>query len=241
MPDQVGTWSYECSFSDGAPGAEGTFRCVADGGRPGPLRLDPANPHGWVSADGSHFFPRAYTAPELFVAGNHARKPVFAFETSWEGDPQRDPLRLGAQATPGKLSPDQVRTGAWGSLMGGAFYLYAECFEPTLTWGNGNAFRFIEIMHDFLGGLAYWKLQPDPALVNSGSLCLADPGREYVVYRQSGGTITIDLPGAGAAFKAEWLDPRTGAGKTAVAAEGGAKQTFSCPDKQDWVLHLRSH
>lgn len=316
MPDQVGIWSYECSFSDGASGASGVFRCVADGANPGPLRIDPVNPHCWVFADGSHFFPRAYTAPELFVAASqtcrtywiarvapywnvtwniagewdelltqpefddlgtflkemdpwkhpltshalgttvdrpwvdfrvqqfaagtssdsitnasramadYTNKPVFAFETSW-------------QATPGKLTADQVRTGAWGSLMGGAFYLYAECFEPTLTWGDGSAFEFIEIMNDFLGGLAYWKLKPDETLVNEGSLCLADPGCEYVVYRQSGGTIIVNLPDIGHVFRAEWLDPRTGDRKVAAAVDGGAKQTFPCPDAMDWVLHLR--
>ncbi len=446
MPDQVGTWSYECSFSDGAPGKSGTFDCAGDEARPGPLRVDPANPHCWVFADGSHFFPRAYTAPELFVAGdktcrtywidyffstkhrfnlcnvnllnfvgvgnklnwqgtpykapdpvraggyvsitgnglfpflysgprprfdggsnvdwlrpnlrcwanvdevlreletrhivwfNHwgmlgwdwsgngrllvppearkavlrywiarlapywnvtwniagewdelltsaefdgvgtflkeidpwkhpltshalgtttdrpwvdfrvqqfsagtssdavtnagrasadyADKPVFAFETSWE-------------ATPGKLTADQVRTGAWGSVMGGAFYLYAECFEPTLTWGDGRAFPYIEIMNDFLSGLAYWKLKPDHTLVNADSLCLADAGREYIVYRQDGGTVTVDLPNAGGIFQAEWLDPRTGARRAAGAVGGGAKRTFICPDTQDWVLHLK--
>lgn len=446
MPDQVGTWSYECSFSDGTPGKSGRFDCVGEGARPGPLRVDPANPHCWVFADGSHFFARAYTAPELFVAANqtycthwidyffgtrhrfnlcnanllnfvgvgeelnwrgtpykapdpsqegryvaitgsglfpflysgprprfdggsnvdwlrpsircwsnvdeilselearkvvwfnhwgmlgwewsgngrllvpaaarkavlrywiarlapywnvtwniagewdelltpaeldelgtfvkemdpwkhpltshalgttvdrpwvdfrvqqfaagtssdavtnagraaadYANKPVFAFETSWE-------------ATPGKLTADQVRTGAWGSVMGGAFYLYAECFEPTLAWGDGRAFGFIEIMNDFLGGLSCWQLKPDHALVNSGSLCLADPGWEYVVYRQSGGVITIDLSGIELGFKTEWLDPRTGVRTPAAAVEGGAKRTFSCPDARDWVLHLQ--
>jgi len=447
IPDRVGVWSYECSFSDGALGKTGTFACSRDEAKPGPLRVDSANPRCWTFADGTHFFPRAFTAPELFIAGNrnhrtywidyffgakhefnfcnvnllnfvgvgeelnwkgtpykapdparaggyvtisgnglfpflysgarplfdggsnadwlrpsircwanvdqilselearkvvwfnhwgmigwdwsgngrllvpatarkpvlrywiarlapywnvtwniagewdelltpaefdelgtllkemdpwkhpvtshalgttvdkpwvdfrvqqfsagtssdsvtnagrasadYANKPVFAFETSWE-------------ATPGKLTPDQVRTGAWGSLMGGAFYLYAECFEPTLTWGDGGAFPFIEIMNDFFGGLAYWRLKPDHALVNSGSLCLADPGREYAIYRQSGGTITIDLPNAGPAFKAEWLDPRTGAGKAAAAVEGGERRTFTCPDARDWVLHLEA-
>ena len=75
-------------------------------------------------------------------------------------------------------------------------------------------------------------------MVNSGSLCLADPGREYVVYRQAGGTITIDLPEAGPVFKAEWLDPRTGARKAAAIVKGGENRTFACPDAGDWVLHL---
>ncbi len=59
-----------------------------------------------------------------------------------------------------------------------------------------------------------------------------------MVYRQGGGTITINLPEAGRVFKAEWLDPRTGARKAAAAGEGGVQRTFSCPDARDWVLHL---
>ena len=79
------------------------------------------------------------------AAADYAYKPVFAFETSWE-------------ATPGKLTPDQVRTGTWGSVVGGASYLYAECFEPTLIWGDGRAFPFVNIMHDFFSGLEYRHL-----------------------------------------------------------------------------------
>src|SRR5262249_19335298 len=151
---------------------------------------------------------------------------VFAFETSWE-------------ATPGKLTADQVRTGAWGSVMGGAFYLYAECFEPTLTWGDGQAFRFVEIMHDFLASLRYWELKPDPALVSQGSLCLANPGVEYVIYRQDGAPIVIDCSKAqpGTTFKAEWLNTRTGAKTTSGTVAAARQLSFNCPDPNDWVLH----
>jgi len=447
MPDQLGAWSYDCSFSDGTPSTSGKFHCVADGAKPGPLRVDPANGRYWVFADGTRFWPRAYTAPELFVAANeqhrqfwveyffgakhrfnfcnanllnfvaigenlnwqgtpyqapdpaqegrfveiagnglfpfhysgarprfdggsnvdwlrpsircwanvdkvlgeleayqvvwfnhwgmvgwdwsgngrllvppearkavlrywiarlapywnitwnvagewdelmklaefdelgafieeadpwkhpltshalgttvdrpwvdfrvqqfaagtsgdaitnarraaadYANKPVFAFETSWE-------------AMPGKLTADQVRTGAWGSLMGGAFYLYAECFEPTLTWGDGGAFRFVEITHDFFSGLPYWKLKPDHALVNSESLCLTERGEQYIVFRQSGRTMILDLSDEPPTrvFKAEWLNPRTGEKRAAGTVSGGAARSFACPDSQDWVLHL---
>ena len=449
MPDQVGPWSFASSFSDGAPGPGGTFRCVAKGARPGPLRIDPANRHCWIFADSTHFLARAYTAPELFVAGNerhrqfwvdhffgarhrfnlcnanllnfvatteelnwqgtpykapdperggqfvtirgnglfpflyaggrprfdggsnvdwlrpsvrcwanvdqvlgelearravwfnhwgmigwdwsgngrllvppaarkavlrywiarlapywnitwniagewdellkpaelddlgtfikandpwqhpltahalgttvdrpwvdlrvqqfvagtssdavmnarraaadYTNKPVFAFETSWE-------------ATPGKLTADQVRLGGWGSVMGGAFYLYAECFEPTLTWGDGGAFRFVELMHDFFAGLAYWKLNPDQTLVNAGSLCLVEPGQTYVIYRPRGGTVVLDLAKvpASSRFKAEWLDPRTGDRRAAGIVTGGAPRSFICPNSQDWVLRLNA-
>ena len=126
--------------------------------------------------------------------------------------------------------------------MGGAFYLYAECFEPTLTWGDGGAFRFVELMHDFFAALPFWKLKPEPTLVNSESLCLADPGQTYVVYRQRGGSIVLDLTRVRSMsrFKAEWFDPRTGARRAADTVAGGAPRSFTCPDSQDWVLHLHA-
>lgn len=74
MPDETGVWSFHCSFSDGAPGANGTFRCVAAGTMPGPLRVDSENRRAWVFADSSHFSARAYTAPELFVAGSDVQR-----------------------------------------------------------------------------------------------------------------------------------------------------------------------
>ena len=109
MPDQAGTWSYECSFSDGAPGESGTFDCVGDGARPGPLRVDPANPRCWVFADGSHFFPRAYTAPELFVAGNRTHR------THWID------YFFGTKAQVQSLQrePAQLRRGRGGTQLAG--------------------------------------------------------------------------------------------------------------------------
>src|SRR5262245_26655067 len=70
MPDEPGPWSFEATFSDGTAGAGGTFACVAAGAMPGPLRVDPANGRSWLFADGTRFFPRAYLAPELFIAAD---------------------------------------------------------------------------------------------------------------------------------------------------------------------------
>ncbi|MBI4605687.1 MAG: serine hydrolase [Planctomycetes bacterium] len=53
MPDELGEWRYACKFSDGAPGTSGTFRCVASGAGPGPLRADPENPRWFRFAGGS--------------------------------------------------------------------------------------------------------------------------------------------------------------------------------------------
>ena len=67
---------------------------------------------------------------------------------------------------------------------------------------------------------------------------LADPGWEYVVYFQHGGTVTLDLLEATGNIRQSWYNPRTGEFVSQRATLGGAYKTFSCPDNNDWVLYL---
>ncbi len=57
MPDEVGKWSYEITFSDGAPGASGDFECVEKDAKPGFWTLDPQNPHWFKTIRGERFMP----------------------------------------------------------------------------------------------------------------------------------------------------------------------------------------
>lgn len=143
-----------------------------------------------------------------------------------------------ARGQGGQLPPDRTLDPRGGV----ARSAHPECVEPTLTWGDGQAFLFVEIMHDFFAALPFWKLRPEPTLVNSESLCLADSGQTYVVYRQRGGSIVLDLTRVRSMsrFKGEWFDPRTGARLAADTVAGGAPRSFTCPDSQDWVLHLNA-
>lgn len=50
--------------------------------------------------------------------------------------------------------------------------------------------------------------------------------------------MTIDLSGVSGVYRAEWLNPRTGAKTPAEKVEGGARRSFASPDGNDWVLHL---
>jgi hypothetical protein len=64
MPDEEGTWTYRCSFSDGTPGAYGSFDCTAKGHKPGPLSADGCK---LKFADGERFVPRGYYFSEAFT------------------------------------------------------------------------------------------------------------------------------------------------------------------------------
>ena len=62
MPDEVGTWSYELTFTDGAPGKRGRFECVVEGAKPGPWKQDPDNPRWFRTMRGERFLPVAMYA-----------------------------------------------------------------------------------------------------------------------------------------------------------------------------------
>ncbi len=52
MPDELGTWGYRWSWSDGTPGGKGTFACVEKGAGKGILRPYQDNPH-WFAYNGT--------------------------------------------------------------------------------------------------------------------------------------------------------------------------------------------
>ena len=157
-------------------------------------------------------------------------KPVAGTEIVWEG--------------PDKLNADQVRKGAWGILMAGGFFLYGE-FNLGGTgvgeFGSGKARPFLKTLWNFVEGIPYWTMRPHNDLVNASEFCLANPGKEYVIYAEKGGPISVDLSGTGGVLQVIWLNPRTGRSTVAGMVSGGSKRNFVNPDgdKNDWVLHLK--
>jgi hypothetical protein len=82
------------------------------------------------------------------------------------------------------------------------------------------------------------RMGPHGELCSGGAYCLADPGREYVVYAppEHGGRVIISLPG-NSRYRVRFYNPRTGEmGGTSEA--GGGPTTLELPDARDWVLSL---
>jgi hypothetical protein len=59
MPDEVGTWQYTYSWSDGTAGGKGAFE-VEDTGLPGPLIVATDNPWYFMTSRGKPFHARPY-------------------------------------------------------------------------------------------------------------------------------------------------------------------------------------
>jgi hypothetical protein len=78
----------------------------------------------------------------------------------------------------------------------------------------------------------------EPALCST-RLCLARPGREYIVYSQDNSTFRVDLSAPRKEFVARFYNPRTGEFQPSFAVAGGSHaEAFTTPSSGDWVLHL---
>ncbi|MGI9458141.1 MAG: DUF6298 domain-containing protein [Aeoliella sp.] len=72
----------------------------------------------------------------------------------------------------------------------------------------------------------------------SSKYCLADSGREYLVYAPAGGEVTVDLSAAKGELNVEWFDPTHGKSIHGGKTNGGDRQQFNAPFDGHAVLYL---
>jgi len=145
-----------------------------------------------------------------------------------------------------------VRRSVWETALAGAGWVNQN--DPSFGWDRQAAMAAKgeprDRAYDYAGHCArffnggevrFWEMEPRGELASTG-VCLARPGREYVVYAANGGPFTVDLQAAtGLRLAVRWFDPRCG--KSQVAAElpgGDPRQTFQPPFAGDAVLHLKA-
>ena len=127
--------------------------------------------------------------------------------------------------------------GDWRTFSDGA-----NQWKPNITadWADAPEYDDIKQMVDFFTtkGIEYWKMQSHNELKTAGTrtYVLAEPGRQYVAYAAVGGTFSLNL--AAGDYYAYQYNPRTGETAPLPNVTGGATQTFTMPDTNDWVLHL---
>jgi hypothetical protein len=78
---------------------------------------------------------------------------------------------------------------------------------------------------------------PHDELASSG-FCLADPGKQYLIFLPQGGEVTVDLSAAGKVVNAEWLHVSDGSVSTATGVQGGPKRAVKSPFIDAAVLYL---
>ena len=82
---------------------------------------------------------------------------------------------------------------------------------------------------------------PEPELASSG-YCLANRGKEYLVYSPDKREWTLDLEGFPGPFETEWTDPRSGETSKGESVKGDGTVTFVSPFEQpEAVLYLKKN
>ncbi len=155
---------------------------------------------------------------------------------------------------------DTRRRLAWEMYMAGGYQTTGERADGGTGagsdtgggWINGRGDEMMTMLvgykHtvDFFTSIEWWKKNPRNDLIDvpaareesSSALCLAELGRQYVIYLPRGESATVKLePGR---YRASWFNPRSGKRTTIAAPVEG--QTWTSPvaeDKGDWVLLLQ--
>jgi len=75
--------------------------------------------------------------------------------------------------------------------------------------------------------------------ISNTSYCLANRGKEYLVFQHDKGEFTVNLTDAPGTFSAEWFNITTGKTIPAKSAEGGAVRTFTTPFGGPAALYLK--
>jgi Putative collagen-binding domain of a collagenase len=136
------------------------------------------------------------------------------------------------------------RDWAWKSFLRGYNPIWMDPYETPSVWVTvpGNA----EVVRRSLGDMRRFAERMNLAAMTprndlaSSRYCLAEPGREYLVYLPSAGKVTVDLSKAPGAFAAEWFHPGTGQTKKAEPVRGGSPAALDSPFREgDAVLYLK--
>lgn len=149
------------------------------------------------------------------------------------------------------LSTDQIRKNIWQIAAAGGYGSVGDgrAFgdtEPQGTgeWHDAPEYDDVKRLVDFFTtkGAEFWKMSSQNSLTSSIEVyVLAEAGRQYLIYAASwsgAGNFSVNLPAGN--YTAVRYNPRTGAETALADVSGGGSRSFTVPDKNDWVLYLRS-
>ncbi len=206
---------------------------------------DASNEGGWVDQPQ---WQEAGLNNEL-VLDSYGGFPMITTEGLWEGQGRaKQPLRIiwgflcaGGHVVWADWKYENTENHTYGSLGRGWIPikpLDQHLFKPDQLGANCVGQKQLSIAAGTLQQFEYWKMNPANELVRGSdeAYCLAEYGKQYIVYAPKGGKIRINFPGAGENLQAEWLDPRTGERGQIGEINTSSLFQINAPDLRDWVL-----
>ncbi len=148
----------------------------------------------------------------------------------------------------GDWTHEKIRIVHWRCALSGAQALYPDYNQGNTVWegvlqggpwiGYATKFMHEKVRSDLR------ELLPDDDVILAGEEAIAagNPGKEYVVYAEKGGSMQLDVSAAETRLHARWYNPRTGKyTEEEQPLEEKDQHTFSSPTQgqgEDWVLHI---
>jgi hypothetical protein len=133
----------------------------------------------------------------------------------------------------------------WKSFLRGLNPIFMDPYDGKVL-SKGADLQWTEPVRRSLGQVQHWSRRVDLAAMTpraglaSSKYCLANPGREYLVYLPDGKETTLDLTGATSSFSAAWFNPDTGETRKAASVQGGGTARLVSPfASKHAVLHLQ--
>lgn len=203
-------------------------------------------------ANGSEQIEKPHPAVSIF--NFHYASPPDAVQVNWN---LNRPIAF--DETGFKGTEDAVyRQEAWEFLLaGGSVFDHldysftaehpdgtAQVMEPTPGGGSPTLRRQLRILKEFLASFDFLKMAPDGKTIQGGlpdgatAYCLAQPGKAYAVFVKGGNQANLALNLPDGRYRAEWLNPRTGAIEKTEETEGGSVTLTSPPYIEDIALRL---
>jgi hypothetical protein len=128
-----------------------------------------------------------------------------------------------------------VRAWVWKSFARGHNPILMEDMSNSAGWVAGRA--AMGHTRSYANKMNLAAMTPQEALAST-KYCLANPGKEYLVYVPEGGEVTVDLSAAKGTLAVEWFNPSTAVATNDGPLEGGAKRTLKSPFEGDAVLYI---
>jgi hypothetical protein len=152
-------------------------------------------------------------------------------------------LAAGIKVILSDMDPKLLASGTsypmvWKSFMRGLnpIYLESDMANPSADENVRNSMGYT-LKYSQLVDLSF--MSPSSELCSSG-YSLINPGREYLVYLPTGGTVRVDLSAASGNFVASWFSPLTGRTTSGGTVSAGIPILFTSPIAGDAVLYLQA-
>ncbi|HXG23165.1 MAG TPA: DUF6298 domain-containing protein, partial [Chthonomonadales bacterium] len=130
----------------------------------------------------------------------------------------------------------------WKSFLRGHQPLYMDPYEGQIHPLPSQ--EECEAMRRALGETRRWAekvnlaaMTPCDELASTG-YCLADPGREYLIFQPGHGDFGVDL--VAGTYRCEWYSPSSGTVKKGMVKARGGDQAFTPPVSGEIVLYLKA-